>query len=69
MASVNSEHIGEESLEGYVLAHVAAQTAPDVIGIAALEEHMLVCEYCRTRVERFEEDVAALRTALTASVK
>jgi hypothetical protein len=50
-------HIGEDDLEQY-----AMRTIPES-ACATLEEHLLICEDCRDRLEATDEYVAAIRAA------
>jgi hypothetical protein len=51
-------HPSDDDLEQYSLGRLGEEQA------APLEEHLLVCETCRGRVEEFDEFVAAMRAAL-----
>jgi anti-sigma factor RsiW len=52
-------HIGDEDLESYLLHRL-----PDAEAAAA-EEHLLLCDACRKRVEETESYLRAIRTALS----
>lgn len=51
-------HPSDDELEQYSLGRLGDDQA------APLEEHLLLCEACRRRVEEFDEFVAVMRTAL-----
>ena len=42
------EHVSKESLEAYSLDRLADAS------VAQIEEHVLICEFCRTRLEAME---------------
>ncbi len=51
-------HPSDDELEQYSLGRLGDEQA------TPLEQHLLLCENCRRRVEEFDEFVAAMRTAL-----
>jgi hypothetical protein len=51
-------HPSDDDLEQYSLGRLGDEQA------TPLEEHLLVCEACRRRVEEFDEFVAVMRAAL-----
>ena len=51
------EHIGEDDLERY-----AMRTLPES-ACATLEEHLLICQSCRDRLQTTDEYVAAMTAA------
>lgn len=51
-------HPSDDELEQYSLGRLGDDR------VAPLEEHLLVCEACRRRVEEFDEFVAVMRAAL-----
>lgn len=51
-------HPSEDALELYALQRLAEEDE------APLEEHLLICEKCRNRLEEMDEFVAAMRAAL-----
>jgi hypothetical protein len=59
MSTARETHPSDDVLELYSLGRMdEGQSAP-------VEEHLLVCEACRRRVEEFDEFTAAMRAALT----
>jgi hypothetical protein len=60
---VSVEHIGEDDLENY-----AMRTLPES-SCAALEEHLLICEDCRERLDSEIEFVTAMRSAAARTIK
>ncbi len=50
-------HIADDLIDEYVLARLPETAA------AALEEHLLICELCRDRLQLTEEFIQALRAA------
>jgi len=52
-----SRHINEEEIEQYSLGTVPAEQ------LASLEEHLLACEACQSRVQKSDEFLAAMRGA------
>ena len=56
-----ADHVKDDLLEGYALAALEADT------LAYVEEHLLVCEDCRVRLQTIEEFVADFRTAVEQS--
>src|SRR5271165_835252 len=62
---INS-HVGEDTMERYVLGHLPVELS------SVLEEHVILCETCQTRLEQIEEYVriaAAAGTELQADAK
>ena len=57
MVNVATKHIGEEAAEKYSLGQFSARK------VAEIEEHLLVCESCRTAVTAADAYVATMRTA------
>jgi hypothetical protein len=53
-------HLREEEVEGF------ARNALPEPALAGVEEHLLVCEHCRSRVDGFDRFVADLRAATKA---
>jgi anti-sigma factor RsiW len=51
------DHISEDELDRY-----AARSLPESEA-AAIEEHLLICEFCQDRLQLTDEFVAALRAA------
>lgn len=51
-----ADHVTDDLLEGYALAALEEDT------LAYVEEHLLVCEDCRVRLQTMEEFVADFRT-------
>ena len=58
-----SRHISDDDLELYAMDRLAEADA------APVEEHLLVCEGCRERLAEWDEYVAAMRTAMSASAQ
>jgi hypothetical protein len=59
--NTNANHIPKEILEKYALNTLSSQeTGP-------LEEHLLICQRCRTNLEELDEFVAVMKAALAAS--
>ena len=54
---VSVEHVGDDDLDQYAL-----RTLPES-ACAALEEHLLICQSCRDRLQTTDEYVAAMRSA------
>jgi hypothetical protein len=52
------EHIDDDVLEQYALDRLTGDQ------LAATEEHLLLCGYCRDRLEQLDAFVASLRTAI-----
>jgi hypothetical protein len=52
------EHLSEELAEAYSMNRLSEGQA------ASVEEHLLVCEVCRTKVEETDEFVRVIRSAL-----
>ncbi len=52
------DHISEEELDRY-----AARSLPEPEA-AAIEEHLVMCEFCQDRLQLTDEFVAALRAAV-----
>ena len=57
MASQPNRHLDDERLDGYALSRL------DEAATAECEEHLLVCEACRERLDQTEAFVAGIRTA------
>jgi anti-sigma factor RsiW len=53
------DHLSEDTLEEYVLGHLPGEQ------IAFVEEHLLVCELCRLRLESAETFITELRASLS----
>ena len=53
-----ANHMSEELLERY-----AMEKMPDWES-APVEEHLLICQFCRTRLEKVDEFVALMEAAL-----
>lgn len=58
MPNALRSHPSDDELEQYSLGRLGDDQA------APLEEHLLLCEACRRRVEEFDEFVAVMRAAL-----
>jgi predicted anti-sigma-YlaC factor YlaD len=52
------DHLSLEQLEDY------ARTTTNPEHLAALEEHLLICEPCRTALQEVEEESRVIRRAL-----
>ncbi len=50
----NESHLTEDALEVYTLGRLSSEE-----DIAAVEEHLLVCGHCQTRLEKMDEFVEA----------
>ena len=53
-------HFPDDVLEKYAMGRLAADAA------APIEEHLLVCSSCRSRLDALEEYIQVLRAALSA---
>lgn len=51
-------HLTPNQLEQYFLGHAAA------VAVDVVEEHLLVCERCRAKLEETEMEIRVLRIAL-----
>ncbi|MGD1097102.1 MAG: zf-HC2 domain-containing protein [Bryobacteraceae bacterium] len=51
-------HISDDQLELYLMGRLNEQE------LAPLEEHLLICEECRDRLEKTEAYIAAMRAIL-----
>ena len=58
VAMAVGDHISEDTLELYSMGRLGEVEA------ARLEEHLLVCEACRERLELDDEFIATLRQAV-----
>lgn len=54
----NAVHPNDDSIERYVLGHLAESELPGI------EEHLLICEKCRVLVARTETFISAMRQAV-----
>ncbi len=52
-------HISEEELELYAVSRDFPEAQ-----LAAVEEHLLICEACQDRLQQLDEYVAVMREAL-----
>jgi hypothetical protein len=57
MAIDIASHIGEDTLERYALGHLSEELTP------SLEEHLLLCETCRDRLEKVEQFIQVVSIA------
>jgi hypothetical protein len=57
MARPLGGHPGEEPLEGYALGQLSG---PD---LEQVEDHLLVCEFCRERLQKLENTIGLIRDA------
>jgi|HubBroStandDraft_6_1064221.scaffolds.fasta_scaffold1998707_2 anti-sigma factor RsiW len=64
--NTNANHIPKEILERYALKRYALNTLSSQ-ETGQLEEHLLICQRCRTNLEELDEFVAVMRAALAAS--
>lgn len=55
----SKRHATASNLESYALGRLDDRT-----GVEGFEEHLLVCQVCRSRVTRWDHYIAALRGAL-----
>jgi hypothetical protein len=55
-------HIPEEELELYAVSRDLPEGR-----LAAIEEHLLICEVCQERLRELDEYIAAMRKGLTAN--
>lgn len=53
-----ANHLGEEILEKYAMDKLSDWDN------ASVEEHLLICQQCRTRLENMDEFVAVMKEAL-----
>lgn len=51
-------HVSEELLEKYAMGKLSAQKS------ASLEEHLVFCEFCRTKLESLDEFVQVMKASL-----
>jgi predicted anti-sigma-YlaC factor YlaD len=51
-------HLSEDQLEAYALHRADEYTA------AAIEDHLLLCPFCRMALDRLEEEIEMMRLAL-----
>lgn len=51
-------HLTSNELETYFLGHASAATVEQV------EEHLILCEHCRSKLEETEMEIRVLRIAL-----
>ena len=51
---IDGSHLTEDALEVYSLGRLSSED-----DLATFEEHLLVCEYCQTRLEKMDEFVQA----------
>jgi anti-sigma factor RsiW len=58
---VSQNHIAEDVLESYVMVRLSDAE------IAAVEEHLLICQACRERLERLDDFVGSIRSAAAAT--
>jgi anti-sigma factor RsiW len=52
-----TQHIPDDNLEAYSLRQLSSTVA------APVEDHLMVCESCQTRLMEWDEYVAAMRVA------
>jgi anti-sigma factor RsiW len=56
--NVSADHLSEEILEKYAMEKLSDwESAP-------VEEHLLICQLCRSRLENLDEFVALMKLAL-----
>jgi hypothetical protein len=60
---LNNSHLTEDALEVYSLGQLHAEDQN-----ALVEEHLLVCAYCQTRLEKMDEFHASVKIAAQAVV-
>ena len=54
----NQHHLTSNELETYFLGHAPVATVDE------LEEHLIMCERCRSKLEETEQEIRVLRIAL-----
>lgn len=59
MIDSRARHISEDDLESYSM-HRSMPGAD----LAALEEHLLVCDLCRSNLEEMDRRIASMKSAL-----
>jgi hypothetical protein len=58
---IENSHLTEDALEAYSLGRLSCEEE-----VAVLEEHLLVCAWCQTRLEKMDAFTAATKSAAQA---